>query len=81
MIKVCQGTACHVRGATMLVDEFERRLGVHAGYGISEDGAFSLETVNCVGACAMAPAVVIGDHYYANVGPDKLKKIIDKERP
>ncbi len=80
VIKVCLGTACHVRGGQMLVDEFERRLGIKVSAGMSEDGEFSLETVNCVGACAMAPAVVIGENYYANVGPDKIKKMLEKER-
>lgn len=80
VIKVCMGTACHVRGAPMLVDELERRLGVKAGCGMTDDGKFSLETVNCVGACAMAPAVVVGENYYANVGPGKLTKLLKKER-
>ncbi len=80
LIKVCLGTACHVRGAPMLIDELERRLEIEAGHGISDDGKFSLETVNCVGACAMAPAVVVGDNYYANVKPDKLTKILNLER-
>ncbi|MBZ0263774.1 NAD(P)H-dependent oxidoreductase subunit E [bacterium] len=80
LVKVCMGTACHVRGAGMLVDELERRLEVNAGKGMSPDGEFSLETVNCVGACAMAPAIVVGENYYANMGPDKLKRLLNKER-
>ncbi|MBD3165757.1 NAD(P)H-dependent oxidoreductase subunit E [bacterium] len=80
LVKVCMGTACHVRGAGMLVDEIERQLGVTAGHGMSEDGLFSLETVNCVGACAMAPVVVVDDNYYAEVGTGKLEKIFKQER-
>ncbi len=80
LIKVCMGTACHVRGAKTLVDEFERRLNIKAGHGVSEDGMFSMETVNCVGACAMAPAVVVQDNYYAKVGAKNLEKIIKQER-
>ncbi len=80
LIKVCMGTACHVRGAGMINEEFERHLDVEAGVGMSEDGKFSLETVNCIGACAMAPAVQVEENYYANVTTDKLEKILKKER-
>ena len=80
LIKVCQGTACHVRGASVLADELERRLEIKVGHGRTKDGMFSLETVNCVGACAMAPVVVVGESYYANMSSDKLDKILKKER-
>jgi NADH-quinone oxidoreductase E subunit len=80
LVKVCQGTACHVRGASVLRDELERRLEITAGHGCTKDGMFSLETVNCVGACAMAPVIVVGENYYANLSPDKLEKILNKER-
>jgi len=80
LIKVCLGTACHVRGASMLVEELERELKVKAGEGVTEDGKFSVETVNCVGACAMAPAVVVGENYYANVTPGNLSGMLKKER-
>ncbi|MFH0882159.1 MAG: NAD(P)H-dependent oxidoreductase subunit E [bacterium] len=80
LIKVCLGTACHVRGAGMLVEELERDLKVKAGKGITEDGNFSMETVNCVGACAMAPAVVVGENYYANMTPGDLSAMLKKER-
>ena len=80
LIKVCLGTACHVRGAGMLVEELERDLKVKAGHGVTEDGEFSLETVNCVGACAMAPAVLVGENYYANMTPGGLSSMLKKER-
>jgi len=80
LIKVCMGTACHVRGAPILLDELERHLEIKAGNGCTKDGMFSLETVNCVGACAMAPVVVVGEDYYANTSPEKLEKIIKKEQ-
>ncbi|GBE30001.1 NADP-reducing hydrogenase subunit HndA [bacterium BMS3Bbin04] len=80
-VKVCTGTACHVRGASMLVDELKRSLEVEPGEGISEDGNFSLETVNCVGACAMAPVAMIGDHYYASMTPGNIAKMLKKEKP
>lgn len=81
VVKVCMGTACHVRGAGMLVDELKRSLKVVPGHGVTEDGNFSLETVNCVGACAMAPAVVVGDNYYANMAPGNLGAMLKKEMP
>lgn len=80
VVKVCLGTACHVRGAGMLVEELERDLKIKAGKGMTEDGEFSIETVNCVGACAMAPVVVVGDNYHANVTPGNLSAMLKKER-
>lgn len=65
IIKVCTGTACHIRGAPLLIEEVQRRLGILPG-GTTEDAAFSLHTVNCVGACAMAPVVIVGDKYLGN---------------
>ena len=62
IIKVCTGTACHIRGAQQLIEEVERRLGIKPG-GTTEDMAFTLQTVNCVGACAMAPVVIVGEKY------------------
>jgi NADH-quinone oxidoreductase subunit E len=80
VIKVCLGTACHVRGAGMLVEELERDLKVKAGGGMTEDGKFSVETVNCVGACAMAPVVVVEDNYHANMTPGNISAMLKKER-
>jgi NADH:ubiquinone oxidoreductase subunit E len=80
-VKVCTGTACHVRGAGMLVDELKRSLKVEPGHGMSDDGDFSLETVNCVGACAMAPVLMAGDKYYANMTPGNVGKMLKKEKP
>jgi NADH-quinone oxidoreductase subunit E len=62
IIKVCTGTACHIRGAPQLIEEVQRRLGIRPG-GTTEDMAFTLQTVNCVGACAMAPVVIVGEKY------------------
>lgn len=80
LIKVCLGTTCHVRGAPILLEQLERRLKIKAGHGCTEDGMFSLETVNCVGACAMAPAIVVGENYYANMTSAKLDGMLKKER-
>ncbi len=63
IIKVCTGTACHIRGAEQLVEEVTRRTGLKPGQ-TGEDGAFTLQTVNCVGACAMAPIVIVGEKYH-----------------
>lgn len=79
IIKVCMGTACHVRGAPLIKDELERQLDIKAGH-TTKDLRYSLELVNCVGACAMAPVAIVGDTYYPNLGPDKLKKIIGNKK-
>ncbi|RLG26304.1 NAD(P)H-dependent oxidoreductase subunit E [Methanosarcinales archaeon] len=62
-IQVCVGTACHVRGAKAIVEEIERNLNVKAG-GTTDDGEYTLETVNCVGACALGPIILIDDEYH-----------------
>lgn len=78
-ISVCLGTACHVRGAPTLVDEFERQLGVNPGE-TTPDGNFTLETVNCLGACALGPIVVGGGQYFSKVEMIKVKEILKKVR-
>ena len=77
LISVCLGTACHVRGAPAIVDEFERQLSISTGQTTS-DKKFSLETVNCLGACALGPIVVVDGHYFSNVSTSKVAKIIEK---
>lgn len=76
-IKVCLGTACHLRGGPLILENFERELGVHAG-GTTRDKSFTLETVNCVGACALAPLVVVDTEYYGNNNSSSVKKILKK---
>jgi NADH:ubiquinone oxidoreductase subunit E len=76
-ISICLGTACHVRGAPALVDEFKRQLNVKPGE-TTADGSVTLETVNCLGACALGPIVVGGDQYFSNVEPPKIKGILKK---
>jgi NADH-quinone oxidoreductase subunit F len=75
VVQVCKGTACHVRGAQLLEDEFCRQLHVPVG-GTTPDGNFTLETVNCVGACAMAPVVVMGDKYHREVKAGQVPRLI-----
>ena len=75
IIKLCDGTACHIRGSTTLVDGVTRLLGIGAGE-TSPDGLFSLELVNCLGSCALAPVMVIDDTYYGKVTLEKLPGIL-----
>jgi NADH:ubiquinone oxidoreductase subunit E len=77
IIRVCQGTACHVRGAKRVLEEFERLLGIRSGDNTG-DLVFTLETVNCIGACALAPVIMVDNEYYGHMNPNKVKSIIDK---
>lgn len=74
---VCLGTACHVRGAPMVLDRLRLDLGIDVG-GVTEDGLFSLETVNCLGACAMGPIVVAGKDYHGQMTPAKVGSALKK---
>ncbi|MHC4469637.1 MAG: NADH-quinone oxidoreductase subunit NuoE family protein [Planctomycetota bacterium] len=75
IIRICTGTACHIRGAQVLVDELVAKLEIAPG-GTTEDMKFTLETVNCVGACAMAPVVSIDGNYHGKMQPGALLKAI-----
>lgn len=77
LITICMGTACHVRGAPMILDEFERKLGIKAGE-TSEDNQFTLETVNCVGACALGPIAIADGEYHGQLKTREVDKIIEK---
>ena len=79
IIRVCMGTACHVRGAPKILEELSRRLGIASGE-TSADGEFTLETVNCLGACAIGPIVVLDGDYYGQMTPNKLRKLIQSVR-
>lgn len=74
-IKVCLGTACHVRGANRILKEVGRKLGIKPGE-TSEDGEFSLEIVMCLGCCAIGPVVVMDDRYYGKMTTAKLKSML-----
>ena len=76
-ITVCMGTACHVRGAQNILEKLERDLGIKAGQ-TTKDMKFSLETVNCLGACALGPLMVIDGEYYGNMNATKLDKILER---
>lgn len=70
------GTACYVRGAEKVVDEFKEHLKIKVG-GVTEDGKFSLDCLRCVGACGLAPVVLIGEKVYGRVEPSQVKEILD----
>ena len=74
-IKVCDGTACHIRGAPVLLDALQRALGIKPGE-TTDDGLFTLETVNCVGACAIAPVMVVDEQYHPKVKPAEVESIL-----
>ncbi|MCJ7670054.1 MAG: NAD(P)H-dependent oxidoreductase subunit E [Dehalococcoidia bacterium] len=77
MVTVCLGTACHVRGARAVLDEAKRQLGIEPGNN-TDDMRFTLETVNCLGACALGPIMVIDGKYHGQMSPRKAKKILKK---
>ena len=77
IVKICMGTACHVRGASAIQDKMERTIGIKPGE-TSADNKFTLETVNCVGACALGPIVVIDTEYNGQMTMAKVDKIIGK---
>ena len=80
IIKLCDGTACHMRGAPNLVGGIQRHLGIGAGER-TEDGQFSLELVNCVGSCALAPVMIVDETYYPKVTMESLPGILDAYKP
>lgn len=77
VIKVCMGTACHLKGAAMVAEAVERILGIGPDQ-TTDDLLFTLETVNCLGACALAPVVVIDTDYHAHMDTAKIARLIDK---
>ena len=74
-VSVCLGTACHVRGAPTVLDEVKRQLSVEPG-DTTEDMQFTLETVNCLGACAIGPVVVMDDNYQGQMRPGIVKSVL-----
>ena len=80
-VTVCMGTACHVRGAPLILEEFERKLDVEAGH-TRKDGKYSLDSVACLGCCAIGPVVVVDGEYHAQTGirdAGKITKMLEKE--
>jgi NADP-reducing hydrogenase subunit HndA len=76
-ISICLGTACYVRGAEKVLEEFKRVLKIEVGETTS-DGQFSLSCLRCVGACGLAPVVMVGEKVYGRVSPEGVKDIVAK---
>ena len=79
MLTVCVGTACHVRGGERLVDQLGRLLKVAPGE-TTEDKLFTLQTVNCLGCCALGPVLVVDGTYYGKMSATKIDKVLNKYR-
>lgn len=76
-ISICTGTACYVRGADNVLQEFKRQLNIEVGE-TTDDGKYSLNCLRCVGACGLAPVVLVGDKTYGRVSPEGVKEILDE---
>ncbi len=76
-ISICLGTACFVRGGENVLNEFKKILNINIGE-TSSDGKFSINCLRCVGACSMAPVVMVGEKMYGSVTPDKVKEIVEE---
>ncbi len=76
-ISVCLGTACYVKGADKILAEVENKLGIKSGE-CTPDGLFSIDSCRCVGACGLAPVMMVDDEVYGKMTPDQVDKILDK---
>ncbi|MGB9690652.1 MAG: NAD(P)H-dependent oxidoreductase subunit E [Candidatus Sumerlaeaceae bacterium] len=77
-IRVCDGTACHVKGSTAILEALRERLKLEGSSTTTDDMQFSLETVSCLGACGLAPVVVIDDGVHGNLTPSQAVELVDK---
>lgn len=77
LVRVCKGTACYLRGATQVFEALERELGIKEGE-TTRDQKFSLKSVHCLGVCALAPVVLIGERYFDKTSPTKLRSVLKK---
>ncbi|AFV10667.1 NADH-quinone oxidoreductase subunit E [Thermacetogenium phaeum DSM 12270] len=77
VLKTCDGTACHIKGSNIVIDEIYKILGIKPGE-TTPDGQFSLETVNCLGCCSLAPVMMVNDQVYGHLTPDKTAEVIKK---
>ncbi len=78
-VRLCRGTACHVRGASRILEEVEKQLGIKPGE-TTEDLEYSLETIACFGSCALAPVMVVDDAVYGRMTPRKVASILGKDK-
>jgi NADH-quinone oxidoreductase subunit E len=77
IIRICQGTACHIKGADLLLEQLENGLKIKAGE-TTEDLKFTIEVVNCVGACAMAPVMIVNEKYHGEVPVNRAMRLAEK---
>lgn len=76
IIRVCKGTACHIQGSPKIAERIEETLGIQSGE-TTDDLRFTLEEVACIGACALAPVIMVNDDPHGRLTPDKIKGILD----
>lgn len=78
IVKVCNGTACHVKGSPSIINAVKAKLKLTGTKETTDDGLFTLECVSCLGACGLAPVMVIDDTVHGQMTPDKVNKLIDE---
>lgn len=76
-ISICMGTACYVRGAAQILDKLKQQLGIEVGE-VTDDGLFSLDECMCMGACGLAPVMMVNDHVHGRLLPDEIEGILSK---
>ena len=76
-VNVCMGTACYVKGSNLILDKLQEKLGIHVG-DCTEDGKFSLDACRCIGACGLAPVIMINDDVYGRLTADDVEKVLEK---
>ena len=78
MVKICSGTACHVRGAPLIIDAIEEELELGPEEDTTPDGEFTVEKVACFGACSLAPVIIVNEETKGNITPDQARKMVRK---
>ena len=78
IIRVCDGTACHVKGSTQVLKAVRENLGLREGENTTSDLLFTVETVACIGACALAPALMVDEEVYGQMDEQKVQQLIDR---
>jgi NADH-quinone oxidoreductase subunit E len=78
IVNVCLGTACHVRGGTAVLDRVKTRLNIEPGQ-TTKDGKYTLETVNCMGACALGPVITVDGEYHGQMNSEKVDKLLGQD--
>ncbi len=76
-VSTCMGTACYVKGSNLILDKLKEKLGISVG-DCTEDGKFSLDACRCIGACGLAPVIMINDDVYGRLTPDDIEKVLEK---